>query len=275
MQKNIIITATDQNLYGRDCLHGDNFSRAKQSPNKSMKLPTLLRLCVAVCVAGIFSGCASTKVTMDSNYGGKLPRPDQILIYNFAVSPDEVELDSGISGDIQQLINQTPRTDQERAIGRSVADALANHLVSEIEKLGFIAVRSYGSAPSTGNSLAIKGQFISIDEGNQAERVVIGLGLGRTDVRTVVQAYDLDYGKKILVSQFGVNSRSGSGPGMAETMGVGALTGRLATSAVVSSGVQVGTEAFSANVNADADRTAKAIANELKKYFVNQGWILQ
>ena len=69
---------------------------------------------------------------MDSNYGGKLPRPDQILIYNFAVSPDEVELDSGISGDIQQLINQTPRTDQERAIGRSVSDALANHLVKDV-----------------------------------------------------------------------------------------------------------------------------------------------
>jgi hypothetical protein len=240
-----------------------------------MKKQTFLKLCVTMFAVSFLNGCASTNTTMDSSYGGKLPRPDQVLVYNFAVSPDEVELDSGISGDIQGLINQAPRTDQERAIGRKVADALANHLVSEIEKLGFIAVRSYSPAPQNGNSFVIKGQFISVDEGNQAERVVIGLGMGRMDVRTVVQAYDIDDGKNILVSQFGVNARSGSSPGMAETMGVGALTGHLATSAAMSSGVQVGTETFSANVEADADRTAKAITGELKKYFITQGWISQ
>jgi hypothetical protein len=238
-----------------------------------LKIKIILQMWLVSCLVSIPVGCASTKVTMDNTYGGKFPRPDQILVYNFAVSPDEVELDSGISGDIQRLINKTPRTDQERAIGRKISNTLANHLVSELTKLGFIAVRAHSPAPQTGNSIAIKGQFISVDEGNQAERVVIGLGLGRTDVRAVVQAYDIDDGKKVLVNQFGINARSGSSPGMAETLGVGALTGHVATSVVVSSGVQVGTETFSANVEADADRTAKAIVNELKKYFITQDWI--
>jgi hypothetical protein len=35
----------------------------------------------------------------------------------------------------------------------------------------------------------------------------------------------------------------------------------------------VGSEAFSANVDADADRTAKKIATQLKDLFLTEGWI--
>jgi hypothetical protein len=238
-----------------------------------MKNKIVMQICLACCVVSFLTGCASTKVTTESMDSSKLPRPDRILVYNFAVSPEEVELDKGISGDIKGLVNNTPRTEQERAIGRKVSDALAIHLVSEIEKLGFSASRSNGPAPQSGNLLLVKGQFISIDEGNQAERVVIGLGLGRSDVRTTVQAYDQNDGKTTLADQFGITAKSGSAPGMGETMGVGALTGHLATAAAVGAGAHVGTEEFSANVEDDADRTAKAITKELKTYFTNQGWI--
>ena len=238
-----------------------------------MIFQTLWKVCATVCALILVSGCASTKVTMDNQYAGQLPKPDQIFVYNFAVSPDEVQLDSGLSGEIQSRISQTPRTDVELAVGRKVSDALASHLVTELRKLGFLVSRAAGPVPYSGNSLTIKGQFLSVDEGNQAERIVIGLGFGRTDVRTLVQAFDLNAGKKILLTEFGVNARSGSAPGMAETLGVGAIAGHLATSAVVSSGVQVGTETFSANVEADADRTAKTIAGQLKTRFLSQGWI--
>ena len=77
----------------------------------------------------------------------------------------------------------------------------------------------------------------------------------------------------MLINQFGINAESGSKPGAAETMGVGAVTGHLLVSAVVSSGVAVGSEAFSANVDADAARTAKEIAAQLKDLFLTQGWI--
>ncbi len=240
-----------------------------------MKKQTCLKLSVAACVIGLFAGCASTDVTSESEYEGFLPKPKQVLVYNFAVSPDEVVLDSGITADIQGLVDKAPpRTDQERAIGKQVADALANHLVTEIQALGLPASRASGPAPAdANNTLQIKGQFISIDEGNQTERVVIGLGLGRTDVKTLTQVYDYRNGSNILVNQFGINAKSGDKPGAAETMGAGAVAGHLVVSAVVSSGVAVGSEAFSANVDADADRTAKKIAVQLKDLFLTEGWI--
>ena len=38
-------------------------------------------------------GCASTNVDVSSEYQGYLPRPTRILIFQFATSPEEVQLD--------------------------------------------------------------------------------------------------------------------------------------------------------------------------------------
>ena len=56
-------------------------------------------------------------------------------------------------------------------------------------------------------------------------------------------------------------------------MGAGAVAGHLGASSVVGGGLAVGSEAFAANVEADAKRTAKAIAKQLGQFFVAQGWI--
>ena len=89
----------------------------------------------------------------------------------------------------------------------------------------------------------------------------------------MTQVYEQRNGTNILVNRFGINAESGDKPGAAETMGAGAVAGHLAVSAVVSSGAAVGSEAFSANVDADAARTAKKIAAQLKDFFLTQGWI--
>jgi hypothetical protein len=252
------------------------FNKPPTEPGEKMKMknPAIQPLIIAGFALGLLAGCTSTKVTSDSEYEGFLPKPAEVLVYNFAVSPDEVELNSGIGADIQGLVEKAPsRTDQERAIGRQVADAVAHHLATELQALGLPVRRASGPPPAGVNTLEIKGQFVSIDEGNQTERVVIGLGLGRTDVKTLTQVYDRRNGTNILVNQFGINARSGDKPGMAETMGAGALAGNLAVSAVVSTGVAVGSEAFSANVDADASRAAKKIAAQLKDLFLTEGWI--
>jgi hypothetical protein len=53
--------------------------------------------------------------------------------------------------------------------------------------MGVPAERAAGTPPNYGNIIEIVGQFLSIDEGNWAERVVIGLGAGRMNVKALVQ----------------------------------------------------------------------------------------
>ena len=233
---------------------------------------TLFSLGLVGLTAALLSGCASTQVTSQTQYLGFLTKPQRVLVYDFAVSPEEVDLDSGLAK-LDELAKKESRSEQELAIGRQVASAMATNLLKEVQALGIPAIRATKDTPVQTNDLLIKGQFISVDEGNEAERVVIGLGLGRTDVRTLTQVYGFVNGRKSIVDEFDVNAESGRKPGMAETMGVGALTGHLIVSAVASTGVAVGSEAFLANVDADTKRAAKVISQQLKTFYLDQGWV--
>ena len=59
-----------------------------------MRTPGRRRAGVATAVALLAAlGCASTNVDVSSEYQGYLPRPTRILIFPFATSPEEVQLD--------------------------------------------------------------------------------------------------------------------------------------------------------------------------------------
>ena len=222
-------------------------------------------------------GCASTDIQVESQYGGQLPRPDRILITRFATSPDEVDLDWSPTVSGVWKMEGLSTTAEEQKVGHSVADALAKKLVEKVKALGLPAELATGAVPdlsgSTGSTIAIAGQFLTINEGNRAERIAIGLGAGRSDVRTAVQVSELFPSGHRLVDQFDIEAKSGRKPGAIETMGVGAAAGNLAVSAAVTAGGTVASEAFGADVDADAERTAVKIEGALKGLFVRQGWI--
>ena len=228
---------------------------------------------IGLLVFFVIMGCTSTTVEIAPQYLGQLPKPDMILVYDFAVEPDEIELGRGVTPKIARLVKGSSRTEEEVAVGRAVAGSLSKHLVQEIQDLGFPAERATG-APLLGQDvLEIEGQFLSVDEGNRAERVIIGLGLGRTEVKTNIQVYDVTPQGRRLVEEFETDAKSGRKPGMGEFVGVGALAGHAVVSALAGAGVAGVDEAFMANVEADTRRMAKGIAKQLKQLFVKQGWI--
>lgn len=233
----------------------------------------ILRAGILGLIVLAFAACAPTQVSVVSETGARLPLPHRVLVYNFAVSPDEVDLDRGISARIEDFVSKTPRSAEEKSVGQAVANALARHLVEELQSLGIPAMRASGPLPAWGDTLEITGQFISIDEGNRTERVVIGLGAGRTDIKTYVDVYYAQSGGRTNVARFETDARSGYKPGMAETLGAGAAAGHLVGAAAVSGGLAIGSEEFTATVEADAKRTAKKIANQLRDFFVNEGWM--
>jgi len=221
--------------------------------------------------AALLSGC--TQVETQYKYAGPLPRPDVIRVYNFASTPEEVKLDSTLLTNVSGRIDQAPQPQEEIRVGQQVADALAVKLVQEIRSMGLPAERGAGPLPETPRVLMIEGQFYSINQGNQAERVVIGLGAGRSNVKIHTEVFDRTHNGRRLVAEYEIDAAGSRQPGMAETMGVGALAGNLAVSAAVSGAGQVGSEAFAQTVEADAKRGAAKLAEQLGAYFAQQGWI--
>ena len=83
----------------------------------------LVSFLVAVVVVG---GCASNKVTVTDReilVTEKVPRPDHILIYDFAATPADVPADSPLAATAR-----TPQTPQQIELGRRVGAEIATQL---------------------------------------------------------------------------------------------------------------------------------------------------
>ena len=190
-----------------------------------MKIST--RLAAGLAGALALAGCAPTQVQSTYQRDAAMPRPEQVLVYDFAVSPEDVQLDRGLGGEVEQMAKGTPRTEQEIQLGRKAARALSDELVERINAMGLPARRVVGAPSRWERAVLIEGQFVSIDQGNSTERTVIGLGVGHSQVQTLVQVYETRGAQLVRLEEFATDAASGIRPGAAETMGVGAEERRV------------------------------------------------
>jgi hypothetical protein len=240
-----------------------------------MDMPMTFRRNSGMALLGLTLLAGCTQGSSQIETAASLPRPQVVVVQDFAVTPGEVQLDPGLSGTIDETLgaNQLPpRTAKEQQVGRQVADALAEKLVTEIRDLGLRAERGAGLPPGTATGLVVSGQLVAIDQGNRTERVTLGLGAGRSDVRVRAQVFDVTPKGRRLADEIEVDAKSGLQPGMAETMGVGALAGHFVTATLVSGTLQVADESLGTSVVADADRASKGITKQLASFFAQQGW---
>jgi hypothetical protein len=214
-----------------------------------------------------FVGCAQPRVdTVQSYAGPQLPRPNRTLVHDFAVSPDQVKLDRGVSSRLLSALEGGSQAGQQIA------------LVERIQALGLPAERVDGSVmPAAGEKvLIIEGQILSVDEGNRTRRTIIGLGAGASEVQSDAQLYYQSPGRgPQLVQSFDAAAKSKPMPGMAETAGAGAAAGRVAESAAIGGGLHIGAEANGATVESDATRMADQLVKTMGPFFVAQGWIIR
>ena len=220
------------------------------------------------------TGCARVSTDGVMMRGPGLARPELIIVHDYQVSRDEVQLDVGIGSRIERLVQGTP-DDQDRAkLEQSVARIGTTTLVEEIRKLGLRAEPATMASPGAGPTLSIEGHILSINEGNKTRRLVIGFGAGASEVRTLTQVYEVSGGEHRLVDDFYTTAKSSRKPGFGPMGGAGAAAGRAATTAAVSAGIGLASER-SQTAESDAQHAAREIAKELAKFFVEQGWITQ
>lgn len=155
---------------------------------------------------------------------------------------------------------------------RAAADALADELTKKLREAGLPSQRSSGRVALTPETLVIAGKFLTLDEGNQTLRTLVGFGAGASQVRTRVQAW-MD-GQ--LVAEAETDAKSGKKPGAAVTLGAGAALGTAATAAAVAAATTGVSELLLTSVQADARRTGGEIADRiLCSYRERAGWRIE
>ncbi len=135
----------------------------------------------------ILGGCPKATVTATKTTRGPLPRPDMIVVYDFAVTSAEVKLDSGVMQKAMRDSSSRAVSEEENQLGHLVANKLSEDLVAELRKVGIAATRAGAQVQTSATTVHLTGQFMTIDEGNQTARVWVGFGMGGTELRTRVQ----------------------------------------------------------------------------------------
>ena len=92
-------------------------------------------------------------------------------------------------------------------------------------------------------------------------------------MRTPVSAYQGVGPNRRLIAQAFTEAKSGLKPGAAVTFGAGAAAGAAGTAAVATTGTTAASEMLDATVKADAQRTAKKIAEKIVEAYKKRGWL--
>ena len=220
----------------------------------------------------VWAGCATTEVTSSQPLvNKKLPRPNRIWVYDFAATPADVPSSSSLADpSYRPSQKQTP---EEIAAGRQAGAEVAATLVERIRDLGLPAERPSGQTRPQTNDLVIRGYFISLDEGSATQRITIGFGSGSSQLSTAVEAYQMTAKGLRRLGSARVDAGGNKNPGAALGV-VGFIITANPVGLIVGGGVKAYGEASGrSKVEGRARATAKAIANELKPQFEQEGWI--
>ncbi|TKC87851.1 DUF4410 domain-containing protein [Trinickia terrae] len=227
---------------------------------------------VALTFGGLLLGGCASGITNQAQFSAAPQvHPDNIYVYAFGLDPAQVKLDSG--GVVKKLMSQPGDAEQiEAATG--VRESAANAIVQKLQSMGLRAIRSDVPPPADQNVLIVQGSFAKVDEGNRRRRVVIGLGAGKSEIGATVQVlYKPAGGAPLVVQGFDASADSGKMPGIAETAGVGAAAGHVATSAAVGTSLKGYSEVKHATLAAVAKKLGDSVAKQVAQVGVTQGWM--
>jgi hypothetical protein len=119
----------------------------------------------------------------------------------------------------------------------------------------------------------IKGSFVSVEEGSAGKRVLLGFGSGASDLRTVVEGYQMTAQGLRKLGGGELNAGGNKTPGMLAPLAVAAATANPIGLIVVGGMKAYGEASGSSTIEGRAKATADEIAAQLKMAAQKQGWI--
>jgi hypothetical protein len=244
-----------------------------KSPEAPAGLPKrMTTIITCLFVIAVAAGCASTKITdRQELVTQQMPRPAHIWVYDFAATPTDVPPESALS--YHASAQNTPQTAQEIAEGRKLGSQIALELVEEIRNMGLPGELGVPGTNVWVNDIVIRGYLLSIQEGSEAKRVLIGFGSGASALKVAVEGFQMTaQGLRKLGG--GTTDATGSKtPGGALGLATLIATHNPA-GLIISSGMKIyGEESGRATVEGRAKQTAKEIGDVLRQRFQQEGWI--
>jgi hypothetical protein len=226
-------------------------------------------------VMAALTGCPKTTVQpLEQTSATGLPPPAVILVYNFGVNLNEVTQNKGLFQKVINAADSTTQTEAQTEIAHEAASRMSTDLATQIANLGLPAQPANQDTYVPSNALLITGHFIDVNEGNRAQRLVIGFGAGQSRIDTQIQIIAPYTGTYTPALEFETHANSGDMPGAAVTMGAGAAAQGAVTGGMAAANVAIGGgKAYRSGIDSMIDHSADSAVEYLSQFFANQGWI--
>jgi hypothetical protein len=222
---------------------------------------------------GLTAGATSSAAQVEGAPIASGP-PNQIIVFPFATSTAEVTLNQGFGARLYREYSDENQTAEQTQLARATAQNICMQVATSLASSGWNSACQPRGTPVTGdNTLIVDGIFSDISQGNRAERMVIGFGLGASVVDTQVTLYQYSSGKSVPLLTFTTHADSGEMPGVGITGPAGAAAGGAAAAATLGVNVAAsGVKNVTSSTGYLVDQSAKQIVSQANNYFSRQGW---
>lgn len=194
--------------------------------------------------------------------GQALGAPALVVVEPFALDPRQVVLDSAPLLRVRRAVNG--EGDQRAAAAREATAEFQAALVRELRTRGFEAVAAPGDAAPYPR-LLVRGTFTTLEQGNRAQRAVVGFGLGASRVAGQAElAHAAAGGAPAVLARFALDADSGATPG--------AVVGGAAGAGAVIAGTAVRGTAGQVRGPQEIGTLAGKAADSIAAFAVAQGW---
>ena len=236
-------------------------------------MKSFTRIAFGVLALVVVVGCASTKmIERESRIGKeKIARPERIYVYPFAATPADIPAWSAAAGRYTEP--SQPPSPEDLEAGRELGALVAKKLVTEIEKMGLLALERNKQSHPQPNDLMIIGYFEAVEKGGTAKRLLVGFGAGAAEMTTAVEGYQMTNEGPRLLGSGKLESGGGKMPGLVVPLAVLAATANPIGLIVMGSAKVAGEVTGKSKIEGAAKRTAKAIGKQLQVRFKELGWI--
>ncbi len=219
-------------------------------------------------------GCADAAVTQQAERTPVLSQyPARVIVYPFAVDPDEVSLNSGFIHKAYRVVTATNEDEKQVAIADDLSQSVCLNVASDFLARGCNAsCLPRGVVPSHENVIIVDGEFKNVSENNRLRRTVIGFGVGASTLDTDVYVIQRVNGASHQIMNFSTHADSGKMPGVAVTGAPGAAAGGAA--AAVSLGANMAMSAakgYRSSMGSLGKMTTDQVVDYLAQYFVEHG----
>jgi hypothetical protein len=231
------------------------------------------RVPLLLVTAVVAAGCATTKISNRevATAGEQLVKPGMVYVYDFGATAADVPAESALA---EHAAGAPAQTLDQIATGRQLGSEIAKRLVDELRGRDISADRASTSTVPAADDVVIKGYLYSVEEGSGTKRVVIGFGSGSAELKTAVEAYQMNAeGALRKLGSGTIDSGGGKTPGMVLPAAVAVATANPIGLIVVGGAKAYGELSGKSQIEGKAKQTADAIAEQIEKRYKEEGWL--